>query len=153
MNMLTDYRVPENPFVDFRRQMGRFFSEMAGVNRSDWPFNSLSGSLPSSNIWETDKAFFIEVSAPGIEADQIGLSMLGSELTVTLTRPEVDEVTENRRYLRQERIGESSSLGITLPASADVNAITADVKNGVLTIRIPKSESAQVKKIEVKTGK
>ena len=150
--MLTEYCHPENPMLDFSRRIGRLFAEMTPT-ASEWPFNSLSGALPASNIWEDSKAYFIEMAAPGIDSDQIDLALVGNELTVTLNRPEVEELDSTRRYIRRERFAQSSSLGVTLPGSVDASGITADLENGVLLIRLPKSADAQVKKIGVNVGK
>ena len=150
--MLTEYRNPENSMLDFSRRIGRLFAEMTPT-ATEWPFNSLSGALPASNIWEDSKAYYIEMAAPGIDSDQIELSLVGNELTVTLNRPELEETDRTRRYIRRERFTQASSLGVTLPGSVDADQITADLENGILLIRLPKTADAQVKKIGVNTGK
>lgn len=149
--MLTQYRIPTRPMLDYSRQMGRFFQEFSPTGGPAWPFNSLFGSLPTSNIWENKAAYFVEISAPGVGSENCSLSLLGNELTVTIDRPGLDEIEKNGKYLRQERMSESSTLGITLPEGIDAQQISADLKNGVLLIRLPKTEAAQAKKIEVNT--
>lgn len=149
--MLTEYRVPANPMFDFGRQMGRLFSQMANPAQSFWPFNSLSGMLPASNIWEDNKAFYIEIAAPGVTAEQVELSLLGNELTVTLKRNPPELVEREGKFLRQERWSEDTSLSVSLPEGIDEDEISADLQNGVLLICVPKSKEAQAKKISVKT--
>lgn len=150
--MITEYRTPADPMLDLGRRMGRFLSELSAADRPTWPFNSFSGTLPTTNIWENNEAYFIEMAAPGIESDAVSLSVAGKELTVAFQAPEISEVEREGHYLRRERATEFSSVGIALPPSIDPANITADLNNGILLIRIPKSAEAQVKKIEVKSA-
>ncbi len=148
--MLTEYYIPQNSLHDFRREMGRFFSEMNGFGNS-WPFRSFSDLLPSAGIRENPQAYFIRMNAPGVDPDDVSLSTLGNELTVTMKRPEREEEDDHGRYLRQERVSESSSVSVALPPGIDAEGITAEMKNGVLVIRVPKSMETPAKKIEVRS--
>lgn len=149
--MLTEYRVPANPMLDFGRQMGRFFSQMAAPAQPFWPFNSLCGMLPASNIWEDSKNYYIEVAAPGVAADQVELSLLGNDLTVTLKRNQTEQSERGGKFLRRERMSEDSTLSVSLPDGIDEGDISADLENGILLVQIPKSKESQAKKIPVKT--
>jgi len=147
--MLTEYITPGNSLSDIQRRMNRFLSEWSPEFHSTWPFNSFSNALPASNVWENNEAYYIEMAAPGISEDQVSLSMVGNELTIQLKRPEFDELRNNGKYWQQERIRQSSSMSLSLQDSVDSNDITANLDNGVLLIRIPKSEKTQVRKISV----
>ncbi|MDO4586873.1 MAG: Hsp20/alpha crystallin family protein [Planctomycetia bacterium] len=151
--MLTEYIAPRNMMFDFRRRMDQFLSGLAQEAETVWPFNSLSGSLPASNIWENKEAYFVELAAPGIKEDNISLSMIGNELTIQLERPSCEETEKVGKFWRQERVNESSSMSISLPGVIDSKDITADLKNGILVIRVPKSEETQTKKICVNASK
>ncbi len=147
--MLSEYLVPGNMF----RQMNRFFPDWSADYLPAWPFSSLSGALPESNLCESKDAWYLEMSAPGIKEDQISLSIAGSDLTVQIQRPEVQETEKTGKYWRRERFEQSSSMSIALPDGVNTKDISAELENGVLVIRLPKTEVTEPKKIDVKAKK
>lgn len=151
--MLTDYVVPGNLMYDFRRRMDRLFSDMSPEYLPAWPFSSLSGALPASNIAETKDAWYIEMAAPGIKEDQITLSIVGNDLNIQVQRPEVQETECKGKFWRQERFDQSSSMSIALPNGVNMKEISAELTNGVLLVRLPKTEESLAKKIDVKAIK
>lgn len=149
---MTDFLVPRNncstPF-DLRRGLSRIFSEMTPEFRGGWPFAALRDVSPASNVWETRDAYYIEMAAPGLDVDDVSLSTIGSELTIRLESPTFDKTEREGHYWRQERGQASSTFSMSFPNAVDAQEATADLENGVLLVKIPKGEKAQVKKINV----
>lgn len=147
--MLSDYIMPGNMF----RQMNRFLNDWSPEYLPSWPFSSLSSSLPASNLCESKDSWYLEIAAPGIKEDQVSLSIAGNDLTVQIQRPEVDETEMSGKYWRQERFDQSSSISIALPNGINTKEISAELSNGVLVIRLPKTEVTEPKKIDVTAKK
>lgn len=99
------------------------------------------------DVYETDKSFFMEVSAAGIPEDQIQLHTDANRITVRAhSHSNVDKI----RYHIQERSFGKIERSITLPQTADMSRISANYKNGVLCVEIPKQEKVLSRKIDIK---
>lgn len=105
------------------------------------------------NIRETDNTFEMEVVAPGLKKDNFTVNMHKNVLTVSFEQKEEDK-QENRDtgYLRHEYRNQSFSRSFTLDDTVAADRITAEYKDGVLHLSLPKKEGAQKisKNIEVK---
>jgi HSP20 family protein len=102
---------------------------------------------PSVNIWEENDAVLVELEVPGVTKDQLDLSVVGNELTVRINRPEVEQ--EGVVYHRRERPVGNFSRVLELPSEVDANRVGAELHDGVLTVTLPKAESAKPRKIAV----
>ena len=119
---------------------------------SDTPWASIireaSAWAPDVDIEEQDDAYVIEAEVPGVERKDLDVELLGNELTVTGELKERERKGVLRR--RTRRVGRFE-LRIVLPDRVDADGISADLENGVLTVRVPKAEAAQRRRIEVKS--
>jgi HSP20 family protein len=143
-------RVPTRwePLQDIDRvtdRMRRMLDETFG----DWPsaLERVGAWSPSVDIEETDDAYVVEAELPGVKRDDVDIELSGNELSIT---GEVKE-TERKGVLRKQtrRVGRFE-FRVRLPEQLDPDEVDADLKDGVLTIRVPKSEKAARKKIEIK---
>jgi HSP20 family protein len=103
------------------------------------------------NLWEDEAKFMVEAELPGMELADIEILVDGgNQLTVKGERksPLQDKAT----WHRQEREFGQFVRTITLPANIDADRVEAVLKNGVLTISLPKPEEIKPRKITVKTG-
>jgi HSP20 family protein len=103
---------------------------------------------PPVDIEEADDAYIVEAEVPGVKRDDVNIEVVGNELTISGEIKEKERVGIVRR--RTRRTGRFE-YHVTLPAAVDSDKIDAKLDNGVLTIRIPKAERAQRRKIEVKS--
>jgi HSP20 family protein len=115
-----------------------------------WSFPRLSdrtGWSPLVDIEEQDDAYVLEVELPGVKREDVNIELIGNELAIT---GEIKE-EERKGTLRQRtrRTGRFE-YRVTLPDQVDAANVDASLDNGVLTVRVPKSERAQRRKIEVK---
>jgi HSP20 family protein len=104
---------------------------------------------PMVDIEEQDDAYVVECELPGVSRDDVNIEVMGNELTIT------GEVKEHdRQGMLRERTRRTGRFeyDVTLPEPVDAERVEAMLKDGVLTVRVPKSERAQRKKIEVKNG-
>ena len=139
-----------HPAEQLRKEVDRLLAGVAsGLGAGFWSQPG-GGELPA-NVWENDEALFVEMELPGTTSDQLEVSVVGNELTVKAERPENDE--EGITYHRQERPVGSFSRVLRVPVPVDVDRVQADLRNGVLTVTLPKAEVARPRKIQVAAGK
>jgi HSP20 family protein len=122
-----------------------FFSNrlMDNLWVENYPFGS-----PSVNITENDKKFTIELAYPGIEKNDFQVNMDQDHLIISYQhKPEPEENNEEKKYLRREFSSTSFKKSFMLPKNAETENISAEYKNGVLNVVIPKAaEKAKLSK-------
>ena len=102
---------------------------------------------PATDIWETTEQVVITFDMPGVPSENIDLTVEKGTLTVTGTaRPE----EEGTAVYRETRIG-NYQREFTLSEDIDPDHILAEMKSGVLTVRIPKPEKVKPKRIAIKS--
>lgn len=104
--------------------------------------------IPDIEVRESDDGFVLSADLPGVGADDVDVSLQNNRLTITGTRKS-EEKKEGERFHFYERSFGSFSRSLVLPESADPEQIDADMKDGVLTIHIPKRKEASARKIKV----
>jgi HSP20 family protein len=115
-----------------------------------WPFVSRRDAFaPATDIEETDKEYMLTFELPGMKKDDIKVSVEDGILTVSGEKKQTKE-EKNKNYVRTEIQSGNFSRSFTLPKTVDVNNISADYKNGLLTITLQKTDEARPKQIEVK---
>jgi HSP20 family protein len=108
---------------------------------------------PRFDVREEKDALVFKADLPGIKEEDVDVSITGNRLTVSGKREEEGEVVdESQSYYCRERSYGSFSRSFTLPEEVDADQVQASMKDGVLSLRIPKSPTAQPKKIQLKSG-
>lgn len=103
---------------------------------------------PALNVWEDEEALHAEAEVPGVDMKDLNIEVQGDELIIRGGRRVESE--ENLAYHRRERGTGEFSRAVTLPMKVDANAVEAQLRNGVLAIRMPKAAEARPRRIEVK---
>jgi HSP20 family protein len=106
------------------------------------------GWSPLVDIEETDDAYVVEAELPGVKEKDVNIELVGNELAIT---GEIKERQRKGTLRRQTRRTGRFDYRVTLPDHVDADKIDAKLAEGVLTVRVPKSERAQRRKIEVKS--
>jgi HSP20 family protein len=137
-----------DPFQDaqtLREAMTQLFDE-SFVN----PTTTRRGQafVPALDLSETADAYTVELAVPGLKPENIDITIENNVLTV---KGEVKQVSDEqkRSYHRIERRYGAFTRTIGLPTSVRADAITADLKDGVLRLEIPKAEERKPRKITV----
>lgn len=103
------------------------------------------------DVSETDTAVVVKMDLPGVAAKDIDISVDNNLLTIRGERKEEKEETDKaKQYHRIERRFGSFSRSLPLPCAVNEGEAAAEFKEGVLSVTLPKSESAKPKKIAVK---
>jgi len=103
---------------------------------------------PRVNIKDENGAFFIEASVAGYNKDEINLEMAGDTLTLSGSKKE-NKKTEDDGYRKKEFFCSNFNRSFSLTEEVDRENISAEVDNGILTVKIPKKEKTQPKKIQI----
>jgi HSP20 family protein len=98
------------------------------------------------NLREEDEAYVLSALVPGLKAEELNIQILED-----VVRIEGEYKLEESNYLVRELPGGSFTRTLRLPAPIDAEQVGADITDGVLTLRLPKAESARPKQIKIKT--
>jgi len=142
-----------SPIGGFRQEMDRLLERFFGgawdlAREGSYPWNKW---IPSLDISETEAEVVIRAEVAGVDPKGIELSLSGQTLTIAGEKKETTE-TESENYYRAERRFGSFRRSLQLPAAVDSEKVSAEHKNGVLTVRLPKLKSAQPKRIQVRSA-
>ena len=139
-----------SPFEDFEKYFDTVFrnpfsmamTPMTGPGRA--PILS-----PSVDIFDEGNDIVVKAEVPGISKDAIDISINKNQLTISGEKKQESKVKE-KDYHRVERHYGSFSRSFRLPDGVNVDKAGAEFKDGVLEIRIPRSNKTKAKKIEIK---
>lgn len=115
----------------------------------EWLLDATEGQL-SLDVYQTESDVVIKSTVAGISSDDIDITITNDMLTVKGARSR-DEEVRPEDYYYQECYWGPFSRSIILPANVEADHIKAMLKNGILTIRLPKSEKVKTKRISINT--
>jgi HSP20 family protein len=115
-----------------------------------WPsfLTEQGGWSPLVDIEESDDVYVVEAELPGVKREDVNVELVGNELTIT---GEVKERERKGALRRQTRRTGRFEYRVSLPDQVDAGKIEANLAEGVLSVRVPKSERAQRRRIEIKS--
>ena len=151
---VTPWR-PFMGFSDWDRDMERMMGDIFGRRtRPWWPERSslpapLEISAPTIDLYEDKNDIVVKAELPGIDKDNIEVNLTNSTLTIKGEKKKEEEVKEEN-YYRCERSYGSFLRTLELPKDIHADKVKASFKNGMLEIRLPKTEEAKKKEIKVK---
>jgi len=105
-------------------------------------------AAPAIDVIETEEEFLVVADLPGLQKGDLELSLTGTLLSITGEKKEERDF-EKRRFLRNENWAGSFRRTLDLPSRIDPEKIMAELRDGILTIRIAKREEAKTKMIMV----
>jgi len=147
--MLLTRRMNTDPLAMLSRDMDRLFESMfSSTSRPPAADTHARWFSAPLNLWEDDHNLYVESEVPGVKMDDIEILASGDELTIK-GRREV-EIPEDAKVLRRERGMGTFERKTSLPIEIEVDKVQATLKDGVLTVTLPKTEARRPRKIEVK---
>ncbi len=104
---------------------------------------------PRVDMYETDDEVVVKATIPGVKPKDLDITVTGNVLTI---KGEVKEEKEekNVNFIRKERMFGSFRRDLTLPVEVNVDKAKAEFESGVLTLHLPKVETAKPKRLEIK---
>jgi HSP20 family protein len=131
--------MPVNPWRDLRAWQERL-ERLSSHHADSW--------TPAIDVYETPDRYVVAAELPGMARDQIELAMADSQLTIRGQR--IERSAEDVHYHQVERGHGAFSRTFAFNDKIDVEAVTADLSEGVLTVTLPKVPPAPLRTIEVR---
>ena len=132
---------PFREMESLRREMNRLFAQTVP---------SGSPEFPALNVWVQDHNARVTAELPGIDAQDIDISVVGDTLTLKGDR-KADVLREGESCHRQERGSGPFARTLKLPFRVDPERVSAKYEKGILRVTLPQSEEDKPKKIQIKT--
>jgi HSP20 family protein len=126
------------------RMFNQFFQGGTG-EEAGWGVRTWA---PPVDIYETDDALILKAELPGVSKDDVSIEIHQNTLILRGQRKHEAEVKEEH-YHRVERAYGTFQRSFTLPTLVDQEHVQATYKDGVLELRLPKSEAAKPKRIAI----
>lgn len=108
----------------------------------------LSTFSPTFDVAEVKDAYILKADLPGLSESNVDVTVMGNALTISGKR-EAEQEREGQRYYAIERGYGAFSRTVTLPDGANLDELSANLKNGVLTLHVPKRPEVQPRKISL----
>jgi HSP20 family protein len=107
------------------------------------------GWIPAVDIEETEDAYVVEAELPGVKREDVNIDVSGNELSISGEIKERKHEGVVRRHTR--RVGRFE-FRVTLPGVVNPEGVEAKLNDGVLSVRVPKAERMQRRRIEVQSA-
>jgi len=141
-----DFRNPWAEFERIRQGMDKFSQNLISEGKS----HMNPTVFPPLNIYEEGDVLLLKAELPGIQAEDLDISIEGDTLTLQGTRKHAQE-DENVSYHRREIETGNFSRAIALPAKIDIDKITAKLIDGILILTLHKADIVKPKQIKITT--
>ena len=140
---------PWQEMSSLQRQLNRLFDD-AFTSEGWGDFSNLS-KVPAAELTETDDALLLKLEVPGMEAKDLDIQVMADRVAITGERKSETKSESNGNTRTEFRYGKFSRV-IPLPARIQNTNVTAEYKNGILNLTLPKSEEEKNKVVKVNLG-
>ena len=140
-NRLGDFQ------VDIENLFDHFLGKPLGKQAGDSPFKQ----VPPADVIESETGYSLVMELPGVSAEDVSIEMKENQLEIRGNKV-VADVGESDRLVKSERRGGEFVRRFEFSSQVDADAISAEFKDGLLTINLPKSEKVLPRKIQIKTS-
>lgn len=123
------------------------FDEMEKLQRA-MNKRPTAGVFPLINVTEDKDAFFVRAELPGMKTDELEINATSETLTIVGER-KIPAEEGNVKYHRRERDAGKFSRILNMPRIIDTSKVEANLVDGILTIKLPKAESAKPRQIKI----
>ena len=138
------------PLHQLREELDRQFPVLWDTLSGRFP-QLAARPFPALNVWEEKDHFCAEAEVPGFKNEDLDISVVGNELTIKGNRQEPSPEKETTFHRRERGVGTFTRV-VRLPVEIDAAHVEANLRDGVLTVTLPKSEAARPRKINVQTS-
>jgi HSP20 family protein len=139
---------PMQNLASFQDEMNRMFNEFFRGGSGEEAGWGVRTWAPPVDIYETDDAVVLKAELPGVSKEDVSVEIHQNTLMLRGERKHEAEVKEEN-YHRVERAYGTFQRSFVLPTLVDQEHVQATYKDGVLELRLPKSEAAKPKRIAI----
>ncbi|GKS60105.1 molecular chaperone [Nitrospira sp.] len=142
---------PMKELEDMEKRLSTLFgrTSMKGGDREE--AMTVTEWSPLVDITEDEKEYLIKAELPEVKKEDIKVSVHDDVMTISGER-KYEKEEKGKKYHRVERAYGSFMRSFTLPEDADATKVSADCKDGILRVRLPKTEKAKAKSVEIKVS-
>jgi len=134
--------------LNIQREINRMFDSVFRGEMQESTDLLTSTWSPSVDITENDNSYTVKVELPGVNKDDVKITMQENVLTIRGEKKQEKESKESN-FHRTERSYGAFQRSFSLPSAVKSEKIEASYKDGILTVALPKSEASKPKQIEV----
>src|SRR5262249_33721452 len=124
----------------FNSTLPRFFNGEEGLSGGSWS--------PGVDIYEDQNSITLEADLPGMKPGDFNLSIENYRLTLSCER-KFEKATKDENWRRVVRSDGGFTRAVSLPSTVNVGAVSAELKDGVLRVTLPKREEVKARQIHV----
>ncbi len=140
------FGVTQSDWARWQHEMDRLLDRFT----SGFPRRFTQATFPALNLWEDNDQLCVEAELPGFQLDQLEISVTGgNQLTIKGDR-KAPEAAGSGVWHRRERTCGSFERTLELPRYVDADEVTAEFRQGVLRVSLPKREEAKPRRVTVK---
>jgi len=140
---------PFKELEDMQSRLGTLFGRLPVRKEGGKEAMTVAEWAPLVDIVEDEKEYLIKAELPEVKKEDVKVTVEDDVLTITGER-KYEKEEKGKKYHRVERAYGSFERSFTLPEDADGSKVNAEFKDGILKVRLPKSEKAKPKAVEVK---
>ncbi len=149
MSRLPSILLRRKGFTPLDSWFGNIDDAMSSMLQNWSPaFSNEGGTTFPIDLKETEKEYEIKADLPGVNKEDVHLTLEDKMLTIELKQDRTEEHKENN-YLVRERFSKLAARTISLPFTSSESKVTAALRDGVLTISVPKAAEKQTRRISV----
>ena len=141
---------PFSEMVTLRQAMDRLLED-SFVSPLSWRRVNGEALSPSLDVHQTPDEIVVTAALPGLKPEDVDITITGQTLSIRGEFKADDEISRDQYLYRERRYG-SFHRQLQLPVRVQGDASTASFEDGVLTLRIPKSEEVKPRQIQVKAA-
>ncbi len=130
-----------------RGEVDRLFSDLFQPMQSTASSGWQESRGPFFNVWEDASCFYLEAELPGYRLEDLEILVIKNELSLKGKR--MDSAKDGTIFHRRERSAGAIGRTIRLPAEVEAGKVEASLRNGVLSVKLPKAAEAKPRKIPV----
>jgi len=139
-------------FDTLRKEMEQVFNSYM-QNTAEGSEDTSTSWYPMVDIYETDKKYVITAEIAGMNKEDIKINISENNLSLRGDKIESEADDANARYHRRERVYGNFQRTFSLPSHVDSEKVSAEFRNGLLTVTLPKKEEVQPKEIPITVSK
>ena len=150
MSLIKKYKYKDNSLTSLRNQFDNAFDNFFSDFSLEWPKDSKveTAFKPRVNVAEDDECYHVEAELPGVKKGDIEVEYSNNLLTIKAQRKEEKE-KKSKNYHRIESFYGTFQRSVDIPNAVEENNITAEFKDGMLKMELPKSKGKQPKKNKI----
>jgi HSP20 family protein len=141
--------VAQETTIPFTQELPEI-TEEPNLEEKSWLAEAGEDGQLTLDVYQTDKEIIIKSTIAGVKPEDLDISFSNGMIVIKGER-KMEEKVSDSNYFYQELYWGSFSRSVILPTEVDQDAIDAELKNGILTVILPKKEASNQRKIKVKS--